>query len=91
MTDPAARGALDRASVPVRLFLTSATLLFVELLLIRWIAANVIYSGYFDNVVLMSSFLGIGVGILYGRARPAGPDRRLPFPRLRCSSCWSSP
>ncbi|HEY3126283.1 MAG TPA: hypothetical protein VGK07_04420 [Candidatus Limnocylindria bacterium] len=29
----------------VRLFLTSATLLFVELLLIRWVPANVVYVG----------------------------------------------
>jgi SAM-dependent methyltransferase len=63
-----------------RLFLTSATLLFVELLLIRWIPANVLFFGYFNNIVLMASFLGIGIGILYGRARPAGSGRRLPFP-----------
>jgi hypothetical protein len=51
----------------VRLFLTSASLLFVELLLIRWIPANVIYVGFFRNFLLMASFLGIGVGILWGR------------------------
>jgi len=51
----------------VRLFLTSATLLFVELLLIRWIPANVTYVGFFRNFLLMASFLGIGAGILYGR------------------------
>lgn len=57
----------------VRLFLTSATLLFVELLLIRWIPANVIYVGYFSNFVLIASFLGIGLGILLGRARATLP------------------
>lgn len=50
-----------------RLFLTSATVLFVELLLIRWIPANVVYVGFFNNFLLMASFLGIGVGILLGR------------------------
>jgi len=30
----------------VRLFLTSATLLFVELLLIRWVPGNVVYVGF---------------------------------------------
>ena len=50
----------------VRLFLTATSLLFVELLLIRWIPANVIYVGYFRNFLLMASFLGIGVGILWG-------------------------
>ncbi|HSL77645.1 MAG TPA: hypothetical protein VK867_11910, partial [Candidatus Limnocylindrales bacterium] len=50
-----------------RLFLTATSLLFVELLLIRWIPANVIYVGYFRNFLLMASFLGIGLGILWGR------------------------
>jgi hypothetical protein len=51
----------------VRLFLTATSILFVELLLIRWIPANVIYVGFFRNFLLMASFLGIGVGILWGR------------------------
>ncbi|MDP9180557.1 MAG: spermidine synthase, partial [Chloroflexota bacterium] len=53
--------------VPARLFLTSGTLLFAELLLIRWIPANVVYVGFFNNLILIASFLGIGVGILLGR------------------------
>ena len=55
------------SGAPIRLLLTSATLLFVELLLIRWIPANVKYVGFFSNFLLMASFLGIGVGILLGR------------------------
>lgn len=51
----------------VRLFLTSTTLLFVELMLIRWVPANVRYIGFFSNFLLMASFLGIGLGILLGR------------------------
>ena len=61
------------AGAHARLFLTSATILFVELLVIRWIPANVIYVGFFSNFILMASFLGIGVGILLGRARSAVP------------------
>lgn len=57
-----------------RLFLTSATILYVELVLIRWIGANVIYIGFFSNFLLMASFLGIGVGILLGRS-----GRRVPI------------
>jgi hypothetical protein len=57
-----------------RLFLTSATILFVELVLIRWINANVVYIGFFSNFLLMASFLGIGVGILIGRG-----GRRIPI------------
>jgi SAM-dependent methyltransferase len=55
------------SGAPLRLFVTSCTLLFVELLLIRWIPANVRYVGFFSNFLLMASFLGIGVGILLGR------------------------
>jgi len=51
----------------IRLLLTSGSLLFVELLLIRWIPAEVRYIGFFSNFLLMASFLGIGVGILLGR------------------------
>ena len=51
----------------VRLLLTSTTLLFVELLLIRWIPSQVRYVGFFSNFLLMASFLGIGLGILLGR------------------------
>ncbi|MGK2849995.1 MAG: spermidine synthase [Candidatus Limnocylindrales bacterium] len=58
----------------LRLFLTATSLLFVELLLIRWIPANVIYVGFFRNFLLMASFLGIGVGILWGR-----DPRRVPI------------
>src|SRR6476619_6624870 len=52
---------------PVRLLMVSATVLFAELLLIRWIPANVIYVGFFRNFLLMASFLGIGLGILWSR------------------------
>jgi hypothetical protein len=43
-------------------------MLFVELALIRWIAAYVVYVAYFTNFVLLASFLGIGVGFLRGDA-----------------------
>ena len=49
-------------------------MLFVELLLIRWIPANVVFLGFFRNFLLMASFLGIGAGIL-SRARPAAVAR----------------
>ena len=51
----------------VRLWLTSTTLLFVELMLIRWVPAEIRYIGFFSNFLLMASFLGIGLGILLGR------------------------
>jgi len=51
----------------VRLFLTSLAILFVELMLIRWIPANVKYIGFFSNFLLIARFLGIGLGIILGR------------------------
>ena len=63
-------GAIDRLrGNRTRLVLTSSTLLFVELLLIRWIPSEVRYIGFFSNFLLMASFLGIGIGLLLGRRR----------------------
>ena len=89
-SSPAPRAVGPLAGTPVRLFLTSATLLFVELLLIRWIPANVKYVGFFSNFLLMASFLGIGLGHPARAARPrldpvavrAAPARDR-LPRLR--------
>jgi len=47
-----------------RLVVASFLMLFVELVLIRWSAANVVYLAYFSNFVLLASFLGIGIGFL---------------------------
>jgi Spermine/spermidine synthase domain len=46
-------------------------MLFVELALIRWTAANDIYLAYLTNFVLLASFLGIGIGFLRAKT---GPD-----------------
>jgi Spermine/spermidine synthase domain len=53
----------------LQLFLLSFLMLFVELALIRWSGALVIYLSYFSNFVLLGSFLGIGIGFLRARAR----------------------
>ena len=57
-------------SPAAQLFLTSALVLFVELLFLRWVPASIVYFGFFTNVLLIGSFLGIGVGILLGRRFP---------------------
>jgi hypothetical protein len=54
---------------PLQLFGLSFLMLFVELALIRWSGALVIYLSYFSNFVLLGSFLGIGIGFLRARAR----------------------
>ena len=50
------------------LVLASFLMLFVELFLIRWTAANNVYLAYVTNFVLLGSFLGIGVGFLLARS-----------------------
>ena len=46
------------------LFLASFLMLFVELALIRGTTAAIIYLSFFTNLVLLASFLGIGLGFL---------------------------
>jgi hypothetical protein len=36
-------------------------MLFIELALIRWLDANLVYLSYFSNFVLLGSFPGIGL------------------------------
>ena len=56
-------------SVKLRLALLSFLMLFVELALIRWLGANIVYLSYYSNFVLLGSFLGIGIGFLRARSR----------------------
>src|SRR5881398_1752791 len=51
----------------VRIFLLSFAILFFELFCIRWIPSNVRYLSYFNNFLLLASFLGIGLGMLSAR------------------------
>ncbi|MEX2101864.1 MAG: spermidine synthase, partial [Actinomycetota bacterium] len=60
-------GATDRSADRNALIGASFLMLFVELALIRWSSANVVYLAYFTNFVLLASFLGIGVGFLRAR------------------------
>jgi spermine/spermidine synthase len=55
----------------IQLFLASFLMLFVELVLIRWAGAYVVYLSYFANFILLGSFLGIGIGFLRAKR---GPD-----------------
>ena len=50
-----------------RTFFVSFTILFFELFCIRWIPSYVRYLSYFNNFLLMASFLGIGLGMLSAR------------------------
>lgn len=52
------------SSVALRLFGLSFLTLYFELSFIRFTSAEVLYLGYFSNFVLISVFLGIGIGFL---------------------------
>ncbi|MFC8140852.1 spermidine synthase [Streptomyces paradoxus] len=70
----------NESSVRSRLMLASATMLFVELALIRWAGANVVHLSYFSNFILLGSFLGIGIGFLIPAERGHWLKRWTPIP-----------
>jgi hypothetical protein len=67
-------GAGERATSRLRLgweiAAASFIVLFQELALIRWLPGQVRVLAYFPNLVLISAFLGLGLGALRSRGRP---------------------
>jgi SAM-dependent methyltransferase len=59
--------ASNELSVARRLVASTFLMLFLELVLIRWLGANIVHLSYFSNFVLLGSFLGIGAGFLISR------------------------
>lgn len=60
---------LSDGSPAIRLFSLSLAALFLELMVIRWVPSEVRLVAYYANLMLVSSFLGLGVGaILTARA-----------------------
>ena len=57
----------EKAAPRLRLFALSFLMLFLELALIRWLGANVLYLGFFSNLILLGSFLGIGLAFLVAK------------------------
>ena len=47
-----------------QMFILSFTALFHELMVIRWVPSVVGLVAYYANLMLLSSFLGLGVGAL---------------------------
>jgi hypothetical protein len=50
----------------VRLLIASATALFLELACIRWGGSHVLYLSYVSNLLLITAFLGLGLGTWLG-------------------------
>src|SRR6476469_8575762 len=53
---------MEQKDVLARITLLSALILFLELLLIRWIGTEVRIFAYLQNTVLIVCFLGLGMG-----------------------------
>jgi hypothetical protein len=53
----------------LELFCLSFLALFLELMLIRWAPAVVRLVAYYANLILISSFLGLGLGAIVGKKR----------------------
>ena len=49
------------------LLLLSMSALFLELAFIRWVPGSVRVAGYFTNMILIASFLGLGTGAILSR------------------------
>ena len=63
--DRNARQILD--ATPWKLFLISFCALFLEMAAIRWLNATASVLSYFNNLILISCFFGLGVGCLLAR------------------------
>ncbi len=54
----------DTGPLKLRMFALSFTALFLELMVIRWVPSLVPFIAYFANLMLLSSFLGLGLGAM---------------------------
>jgi len=62
---------LNRADIKkgIDLFLIGFIALYFEMLFIRWVPSSIQVTSYFPNLILISSFLGLGIGCLLAGIR----------------------
>ena len=60
------------------LFVASFAALFLEVLIIRYLSTEVRAFAYLKNLLLIASFLGLGLGMILGRV-PKGLKRAFPI------------
>jgi hypothetical protein len=63
--EPSTTQLAPRSITGVKLFLLGFATLFLELLFIRYLAGSIWNLGYFPNLVLLSVFVGMGVGFVF--------------------------
>jgi hypothetical protein len=59
----------------LKLFLLGFLTLFLELLFIRFLAGSIWNLGYFPNIVLLSAFIGMGLGFVFHHYLTPGASR----------------
>ncbi len=67
-----------RGPVLVQVALATFGILALELALIRWMSGQVRILAYFNNLILIGCFLGMGTGVLLGTRRPGLVHLALP-------------
>jgi hypothetical protein len=67
-----------RGPILFQVALSTFGILALELALIRWISGQVRILAYFNNLILIGCFLGMGVGLVAGRKRPGLVHLTLP-------------
>ncbi len=63
------KAIFSKARTPVQLFLISFSILFLEMAAIRWLNSTVMILAYFNNLILLSCFFGLGLGCLLAHRR----------------------
>src|ERR1035441_10465315 len=76
--DTFSRNYVNRSST--KLFFASFAALFFELLVIRYLSTEIRVFAYLKNLPLLACFLGIGVGMIYGRRNKV--ERLFPWAAL---------
>lgn len=66
-------------SVTFPIAISTFGILALELALIRWTSSQIRIFAYFNNIVLISAFLGMGVGVAIGKRRPGLAHLTLPL------------
>jgi hypothetical protein len=67
------------------LFLVTFGILALELAVIRWMSQQVRLFAYLNNVLLISAFLGMGLGIGFGKRKPGLFRWTLPVLAVLCA------
>jgi hypothetical protein len=71
--------------IPVQLGLATFGILALELATIRWAATQIRIFAYFNNLILIAAFLGMGLGVALGKRKPNLVHATLPLLALLCA------